>query len=781
MKVYLKSVVSLLCLLVLLSSTQTLAEGVVPVKLDHNNDAWSLLRAGQPYFITGAGGDASKPFLKQCGGNSFRTWGSDNIDDKLDEAQKLGLTVTVGIWLGHERHHFDYNNAEMVAAQFEKAKKAVLKYRNHPAVLMWSIGNEMEGYKDGDNPKIWAAVQDIAKMIHELDPNHPTMTIVAEIGGQRVPCINKYCPDVDVVGINSYGGGPSLAERYRAAGGVKPFVITEFGPAGTWEVGKNSWGVPLEMTSTDKAPAYRATYEKSVLAEKGKLCLGSYAFAWGNKQEATATWYGLFLADGTRLETTDTLTEMWSGKKPANRCPVVKPLKIDSEKSKPGDTVHVTLDVTDPESDPLKVEWKLFQDPAMYDTGGDLQPEPQQYPEAIVSGDTHGAELKMPKDGGGFWLYAFVYDDHGGAAVVDAPLWSDGPIPKPKVRVAKLPLVLFGDKQKELPYIWSGWMGEVSAIHMDEASTVQPHVGATCMRCEVSKAWGGIIWQSPANDWGAEPGGFNLTGARKLTVWARGEKGGEPVTFKLGLIGKDKKYPDSDDAHLDTHLTTEWKKYTIDLGGKDLSCIKTGFGWTTAAHNGPVVFYLSEVQYEAPDGTEPAVKVPDKGATATLPFILYDDSITEVPYVWSGWMGDAASTGMDEKWATNPHSGATCMKCEFKAGNGFGGIVWQSPANDWGDAPGGFDLTGAKKLTFWARGENGGEVVDFKLGVIGKDKPHPDSDSAALPGTTLAKEWKQYEIDLTNRNLSCIKTGFVWVLGAKGQPVTFYLDDIKYE
>jgi hypothetical protein len=769
------SFVALASLFASLSSAQA-----VRTELKNDNGHFTLLRDGQPYFIHGAGGDASKPFLKQCGGNSFRTWGADDIDDKLAEAQKLGLTVTVGIWLGHERHHFDYNNEAQVQAQFERAKAAVLKYRNNPAVLMWSVGNEMEGYKEGDNPKIWKAVEDIAKMIHELDPNHPTMTIVAEIGGKRVPCINQYCPDIDVVGINSYGGGPSLAERYRAAGGVKPFVITEFGPGGTWEVAKNSWGVPLELTSTAKAPAYRATYEKSVLAEKGKLCLGSYAFAWGNKQEATATWYGLFLADGTRLETTDTLTELWSGKKPANRCPVIQPLKIDQEKTKPGETVHVTLDVKDPEGDPLKVEWKLYQDPAMYDTGGDTQPEPRQYPDAIVSGDTHGAVLKMPKDGGGFWLYAFVYDDHGGAAVADAPLWSDGPIPKPKVRVATLPLVLYGPGQKELPYVWSGWMGDVPSIKMDEKSTVQPHTGDTCMRCEVSKNWGGIIWQSPANDWGEEPGGFDLTGARKLTVWARGEKGGEPVTFKLGVI-KDKKYSDSDEAHLDTHLTTEWKKYTIDLGGKDLSDIKTGFGWTTAAHNGPVVFYLSEIQYEPADGTEPAAAAPDKGAAATLPFALYDDSVIEPPYVWSGWMGDAANIAMDEKLTDHPHSGKTCMKCQFKAGNGFGGIVWQSPANDWGEQPGGYDLTGAKKLTFWARGENGGELVDFKLGVIGADKPHHDSASAELKDTTLTKEWKQYTIDLTNKKLTDIKTGFVWVVGAKGEPVTFYLDDIRYE
>jgi hypothetical protein len=143
--------------------------------------------------------------------------------------------------------------------------------------------------------------------------------------------INRLCPDIDVIGINSYGGGPSIAKRYRDAGGTKPFVITEFGPPGVWEVGKNSWDAPTELTSTAKGAAYRATYEQSILAEKGKLSLGSYVFAWGNKQEATATWYGLFLPDGARLESIDVMTELWSGRKPANRCPQIASLKPDGK------------------------------------------------------------------------------------------------------------------------------------------------------------------------------------------------------------------------------------------------------------------------------------------------------------------------------------------------------------------------------------------------------------------------------------------------------------------
>jgi hypothetical protein len=156
------------------------------VRVVKDKDGWQLLRDGEPYFIKGAGGDESRALLAQVGGNSIRTWGADKLEDLLDEANRHGLSVTVGIWLGHERHGFNYNDADQVAAQYENARKAILRYKDHPAVLMWGLGNEMEGYARGDNAAIWSAINNIASMAKKLDPNHPTMTVIAEIGGDRV-------------------------------------------------------------------------------------------------------------------------------------------------------------------------------------------------------------------------------------------------------------------------------------------------------------------------------------------------------------------------------------------------------------------------------------------------------------------------------------------------------------------------------------------------------------------------------------------------------------------
>jgi hypothetical protein len=92
--------------------------------------------------------------------------------------------------------------------------------------------------------------------LKKLDPFHPTMTVTAELGGGRIDGVQKLCPAIDIHGINTYGGAPSVAERYRAGGATKPYVLTEFGPPGVWEIPKNDWGAPSEPTSTEKAAFY---------------------------------------------------------------------------------------------------------------------------------------------------------------------------------------------------------------------------------------------------------------------------------------------------------------------------------------------------------------------------------------------------------------------------------------------------------------------------------------------------------------------------------------------
>ncbi|HBQ58731.1 MAG TPA: hypothetical protein DD671_03680, partial [Balneolaceae bacterium] len=151
--------------------------------------------------------------LSSNGGNSIRTWNTNNLEVILNEAHKNGIMVTAGLWVQHERHGFNYSDQEAVQTQLEDFTQVVEKFKDHPALLMWAIGNEME--LNASNMNVWNAVNDIAKMIKEIDPNHPTMTVVAEINSNKITHLISKAPDIDILGINSYGSIGSIPERVR--------------------------------------------------------------------------------------------------------------------------------------------------------------------------------------------------------------------------------------------------------------------------------------------------------------------------------------------------------------------------------------------------------------------------------------------------------------------------------------------------------------------------------------------------------------------------------------
>jgi len=428
------------------------------------------------------------------------------------------------------------------------------------------------------------------------------MTVIAELGESKVPNIERFCPNIDIIGLNSYGGISTLAERYRATGGSKPYIVTEMGPLGPWEVDKTEWESAIEATSTAKGERYADGYRKAVAEQKG-LCLGSYAFLWGHKQETTATWFGMLLPDGSRLAAVDAMTEAWTGSPPTNRCPRIESLAADRASGlKPGEIVKVRLVAGDAERDPLSIKWVLRYDSGTIGVGGDYQADEASFADTVSS---NGAEavVTVPAGGGGYRLFAYVYDGNGGAAVANVPMYVDAPIipfPSPK---AKLPFTLYADGVKSSPYVPSGWMGNTKAIKMIMGSTDNPHAGKTCIRAEynANDDWGGVLWQSPENDWeGEKPGGLDLTGASELEFWVRGAEGGEIVDFVLGVLDGNQTYRDSAKGELKAvRLTTQWQKLRIPLDGRDLSRIKTGFGWSLAGQGKPVTFYLDDIRYIA--------------------------------------------------------------------------------------------------------------------------------------------------------------------------------------
>ena len=394
------------------------------VVLERSGDAWHLLVDGEPYDIKGAGGGDRLDLLARAGGNTIRTWGvGPNTGELLDRAHANGIKVVLGIWFEHGRKGFDYNDARAVADQLDRVRSAVEEHKDHPALLAWSLGNEMEGYEAGDDAAVWSHVQSAASVVKRIDPDHPTMTVVAEVGGYRVPAIHRLCPDIDIVGINSYGGVTTLPERYRQAvpegHTAKPYAVTEFGPPGTWEVPMNAFGVPEELTSTQKAEIYANTYTN--LRADEELCLGSFAFLWGAKREATTTWFGMFLHDGSRLGAVDAMAGVWGGNLD-NRSPTIEPLEASAQTGRAGDIITVTTLVGDPDGDETSTTWTLSGEQATYFDGGETQPELPTHPDAVSGVSDDGVTITLPRKAGIYRLYATVHDGRGAAATASLPL-----------------------------------------------------------------------------------------------------------------------------------------------------------------------------------------------------------------------------------------------------------------------------------------------------------------------------------------------------------------------
>jgi hypothetical protein len=155
-------------------------------------------------------------------------------------------------------------------------------------------------------------------------------------------------------------------------------------------------------------------------------------------------------------------------------------------------------------------------------------------------------------------------------------------------------------------------------------------------------------------------------------------------------------------------------------------------------------------------------------------------------YVPSGYMGDIGDIQLkqtrDIKEAYEGKGTSLELVYTPKGQEGWSGLYWLEPANNWGNVPGGFNLKGAKNITFWAKGLKGGEVIkEVKIGgITGK---YPDSDTASLKNIALTKEWTKFEIDLKDKKMSHISGGFCVIFDKYSNPegATVFIDDISYE
>jgi len=183
------------------------------------------------------------PLLRAMGANTIRTWGKVNSTSFLDNAWNNGnqpIRVIMGYWMGSEQ---DYQNEAVRRRIIADFKAYVNKYKNHPPVLMWAIGNEENYfYAKGDNQKhkaYFSLVNEMAKAAYEIEGTsyHPVAALALEFPG-RIDTVGSKAggaddaslPYVDIWGINYYPGSTfgNFFNNYSKKT-TKPLLITEYG------------------------------------------------------------------------------------------------------------------------------------------------------------------------------------------------------------------------------------------------------------------------------------------------------------------------------------------------------------------------------------------------------------------------------------------------------------------------------------------------------------------------------------------------------------------------
>jgi hypothetical protein len=270
---------------------------------------------------------------------------------------------------------------------------------------------------------VFAEIEELAKLVKREDPHHPVMSVIA-YQPAKIPSVMRLCPSLDVLGINSYGAASGAGEALKRAGWKKPFAVTEYGVPGPWEVRTTAWGAPFEPTSHEKARAFYATHRMVTGINDGKeLCLGTFAFLWGWKQERTSTWFGLFLPTMEKLPQVDALTRAWTGRWPANRCPDITDLRaaFSGDTVGPDQRLSAMVQVADPDGDALSYRWELMAESGIVTIGGDHEHVPASLAQQVVSGDAAECVVMSPQQAGGYRLFVTVFDGKGNAATANVP------------------------------------------------------------------------------------------------------------------------------------------------------------------------------------------------------------------------------------------------------------------------------------------------------------------------------------------------------------------------
>jgi hypothetical protein len=397
------------------------------VYIEKEGGKYILYRNGQPFVVKGASGYTHLEKLREVGGNTIRTWDTVNLGAILDEAQRNNLAVIAGLSMPVSAYlDYFYKDTAKVAAQYLAFEKTVRQYKDHPALLMWCLGNELNFTWKPGYGAFYKAYNRLLDMIHATDPNHPVTSTMPNFNIVQTMMIKWKVHDLDLISFNTFGKLKLLNSQLKRYAWCwnGPFLITEWGAYGPWESDLTNWDAPIESTSTKKAEHYRELYRQ--LPESNPRFLGALVFYWGQKQETTPTWFSMFDEEDAATEAVSAIQYLWTGKWPAHRPPQIIYMLLNSKGATDnivvpaGELQTAELLLKERQTDTLTIHWQIQQEHWF----GELQKPPLTMLDTVLPADDKLKILfKAPLKEGPYRIYAKVLDGHGNFSTANTPFY----------------------------------------------------------------------------------------------------------------------------------------------------------------------------------------------------------------------------------------------------------------------------------------------------------------------------------------------------------------------
>lgn len=139
--------------------------------------------------------------LQEMGCNAIRTSHNPPAPELLELSDKMGFLVmdeSFDVWV-REKTPLDFH---LIFSDWHEQDLRVhlRRDRNHPSVILWSIGNEVGEQFTGANGA--ALAKELCDIVHEEDPTRPTTTAM-----NWAQPTNPLPATVDIIGLNYQGAG----------------------------------------------------------------------------------------------------------------------------------------------------------------------------------------------------------------------------------------------------------------------------------------------------------------------------------------------------------------------------------------------------------------------------------------------------------------------------------------------------------------------------------------------------------------------------------------------